>query len=137
MEPTLKENQTCLVYGPNFRYESEAHGVRPLLELINSKQDLRGFSVVDKVTGKAAAYLYLILGITHVHSLLISDPALTLLEKNHVEVTYDKKISMILNHERTDDCPLEKAVANVGSNDEALLAIRKTVQILMAAKAKR
>ena len=136
MEAQLIENQTCLVLGPDFHFESNAHGVRPLLELIDSKRNLKGFSVVDKVTGKAAAYLYLVLGFAKVHSLLISEPALSLLESHGVQVTYDKKIPMILNHERTDYCPLEKSVMDAASPEEALSSIRNTVKILMAFKGK-
>ena len=91
---------------------------------------------MDKVTGKAAAYLYLVLGFAKVHSLLISGPALNLLESHGVKVTYDKMIPMILNHERTDYCPLEKSVMDVASPEEALSSIRNTVKILMALKAK-
>lgn len=37
--------------------------VKPLLDLYDSGNDLKGFSAADKVVGKAAAFLYVLLGV--------------------------------------------------------------------------
>lgn len=124
---------TCRVYGPAFLFESEGRGVRPLLELLDSEKDLRGCSIIDKVTGKAASFLYVLLGFKEVKTGIISKPALDNLEKHGIKVTYDKVVPMILNHAKNDYCPLEKAVASISNPDEALSSIRLAIKKMMAA----
>jgi hypothetical protein len=133
MTSFLKEGLTLEVVGPSYHYESSAHGVRPLLELRESGRDLRGYSLSDRVSGKAAALLYVALGISEVKTDLISENALAFLLAHQVKVTYLQKVPAILNHERSDLCPLEKATLPLSSPEEAVGVIIATVKSLQAA----
>jgi len=102
-------------------------GVKPLLELIASGLDYSGASLKDRVTGRAAALLYLYLGIRLVETDLISSSALSLLKEKGIEVSYHQEIPAILNHARDDFCPLEKATQGITSPIEGLKIIRETL----------
>ena len=57
---------TCALCRGNEHYTSTLRGVRPLFEWLESGNDLRGFSAADKVVGKGAAFLYVLLGVQSV-----------------------------------------------------------------------
>lgn len=130
MTSFVKEGLTLEVNGPSYHYESNAHGVRPLLELLQSGADLRGYSLKDRVSGKAAALLYVKMGIAKVETDLISEAALSFLLEHHLAVSYRTKVPAILNHERSDLCPLEKATLTLSSPEEAVGVIRARVKAL-------
>ena len=55
---------TCVLCKDNEIHISTERGVKPLLEWLESGIALKGFSAADKVVGKAAAFLYVLLGVT-------------------------------------------------------------------------
>ena len=59
-------------------------GVKPLLNLIDLGEDFSGFFVADKVVGKAASMLYILLKIEEIFAEVISQPALEILNKNGI-----------------------------------------------------
>lgn len=105
-------------------------GVGPLLDLLDSGEDFSGFSAADKAIGKGAAFLYVLLGIGRIHTALISEPALEVLESHGVTVSYDLKVDAILNRDKTGFCPVETSVRDISSPDEAEPVIRETYRIL-------
>lgn len=121
---------TCVFCRGHAVFTDTRRGIRPILDLIDREQDLRGFSVADKVVGKAAALLYCRLGIAQVYTPVISTPAMAVLEENRIAFQYDKAVLSIFNRSRTDLCPMEKAVLNISDPDEALVAIRAALSQL-------
>jgi hypothetical protein len=128
----LPEGITLEVKGPSFLYSSSLHGVKPLLDLLEEGRDVRGSSLTDRVSGKAAALLYVKLRVSSVRTGLISENALSFLLDHGISVLYEKKIPYILNHARTDLCPLEKATLLIEDADEGIAAIKKTIRELQA-----
>lgn len=128
----LKEGVTLEIKGPSFSYTSALHGVRPLLELLEKGINVKGMALKDRVTGKAAALLYVKLGVGSIETDLISEQALLLLQKEKIPVTYQRKIPYILNHARTDLCPLEKATLPIDSVDDGVVAIKKAIRAMQA-----
>ena len=128
MNSFLPEGITMEVAVGERRMSSRFHGVKPLLDLIESGEDCRGGSIKDRVSGRAAALLYLYLGFRHVETELISEGALALLLDQGVSVVYVRHIPAILNHARTDFCPLEKATNAITSPEEGLRTIQKTLR---------
>ena len=57
---------TCVICKNERIYTSKDRGVKPLVELYEAKTDLIGFSAADKVVGKGAAYLYVLLNVSAV-----------------------------------------------------------------------
>lgn len=105
-------------------------GVKPLLELLDSGEDLREFSAADKVVGKAAAHLYHLMGVRAVHAGVISEPAKAVLEGRGIQVSFDKCVPCIQNRTQTGLCPMESAVWDISDSYDALLAIRTTLNRL-------
>ena len=49
-------------------YTDTESGIKPLIKLIDSDLDLRGACAADRIVGKAAAMLYVILGVSRVYA---------------------------------------------------------------------
>ena len=74
-----------LVKGNNI-IKSAERGVAPLLQLIESGDDYSSYSASDKVIGKAAAFLYIILGIKNIHGKVISKLAADIFDKFNIDI---------------------------------------------------
>lgn len=114
-----KDNLTCVVLGGESTYTSTQRGIAPLMRWIAEDVDMRGYSAADKVVGKAAAYLYVLLGVAEVHALVISQPALLVLERYNIAVSYDTLVPAIRNRTDTGFCPMESAVLDIEDANEA------------------
>lgn len=112
--------------GENVIISSE-RGVKPLLELLDGRENLHGFSAADKVIGKAAAFLYVLLKPDEIYTGVISKPALEVLKKYGVKIQYDLLTEAIRNRVNTGFCPMETAVKNTEDPGDALVLIRETL----------
>lgn len=91
-------------------FKSESHMIAPIKEAIAEKGDiLRGAIVADKVVGKAAAKLHAQAGVRKVVAPVVSDPAKRYLESRGIIVEAGEVVPMILNRERTGQCPMDAA----------------------------
>lgn len=124
------EQATCVINFNENVYISHERGVKPLLKLIDEKCDVNGGAAADKVVGKAAAMLYVLLGVEELYALVISELAIEALEKYGVAVSYEKRVPMIRNRTDTGFCPMEQATKDIDTPNEALLVIRAKLQEL-------
>ncbi len=131
-EQLIKEDCTAVVRKGDSVYFSKARGVKPLLSLLDSGENYSGYSAADKVVGKAAAMLYVLLGVSRVHAFVISEKALEVLAGNGIEVTYDTLVDRIHNRTNTGFCPMEEAVWEIDDLQEGLQAVREKVAVLSA-----
>ena len=125
-----KTNSTCVFCNKETVLTDTRRGVRPLLDLLDDGMDMTSFAAADKVVGKAAAYLYCILGIKTLYAGVISQPALSVLNKYCITVTYGSLVPGIRNRTQDGPCPMEYAVREIDTPEEALCAIRKTLEAL-------
>lgn len=95
-------------------------GVKPLLKLIKDGCSLRGFSVADKVVGKAPALLYAVLGPDAVFSPVMSWTGRAVLLASGIATSYDTLVRHIQNRAKTDQCPMDSSVTNVWEPYEAV-----------------
>ncbi|MBE6942215.1 MAG: DUF1893 domain-containing protein [Ruminococcaceae bacterium] len=114
---------TCVFCDGQTILTDKRRGVRPLLDILESGRDVSGYSVADKVVGKAAAYLYCLLGIKHLYARVISRSALDVLTNALVSVEYDELVPAIRNRTNDGFCPMEQAVWNITDPTKALTAI--------------
>lgn len=121
---------TCAVYSESEIVKSTERGVAPLLAWLESGKNFRGFSAVDKVVGKAAAYLYVLLGVERVYALVISDGAAEVFARFGVSYTYEEKVSAIRNRTDTGFCPMEQAVWTITEPCAAYEGIKQTLKNL-------
>lgn len=122
-----KTGCTCVLCNKDIILTDNRRGVRPLLDLLETNTNVVGFSVADKVVGKAAAYLYCLLKIKCLYAQVISQPALDVLNKTDIAVEYDQLVSAIQNRTKNGFCPMERAVWDIDSPPEALAAIQTTL----------
>lgn len=115
-------------------YTSNERGVKPLLSLIEAYGELPGSFAADKVVGKAAAFLYLKLGVRELYADVISTAALRLLRSSQVSVTYSEVVEAIRNRAGDGFCPMESAVLNVSDINIAVSEIYATLKRLNSQK---
>lgn len=121
-----EQELTCAFVSGGQVYISKERGVKPLLDCYYQKAMPAGFSAADKVVGKAAAFLYVLLGVGELHAQVISRPALEVLQKYNVPVSYELLTDAIRNRAGTGFCPMETAVLDLDSPKDALRAIEET-----------
>ena len=121
---------TCVVIKGEFCFESKQRGVKPLLALIDEERNVCGGVAADKVIGKAAAFLYILLGIKEIYADVISEPAIELLHKSGISVEYGERVPMIRNRDGSGFCPMEQATLMVEDEKIALEVIRETLRSL-------
>lgn len=121
---------TCVLCLDDKIYTSTEQGVKPLLAWIDSSTDMKGFAAADKVVGKAAAFLYVILGVKAVYAGVISEPAKKVLTENGIDVEYGTLTDAIRNRAGTGFCPMETAVKGISEPYAALEAVRQKLRQL-------
>ena len=126
----LTTGATCVLCRGGSRIESDMRGVMPLVELLDLGMDFSGYSAADKVIGKATAFLYCLLEVKEVYTPVISEAALEVLREHGVEAVYDQCVPAILNRRRDGFCPMETATKVISSPEEALAAVRRTLEKL-------
>ncbi len=128
---TLKEHAyTCVLVSENDTLTFTKRGVSPLLSLLDSGKDYSHYSAADKVVGNGAAYLYLILGIKEIYTSVISEAAYKTLLSGGSEVYFDSCVKYIKNREGNGACPIEQAVADAASPEDALSKIKNKLEEL-------
>ena len=104
--------------------EERGRGLDPLLRLLDAGK-LSGAVVADRVVGRAAAAIYVRGGAKRVYAELAGKGARELLAANGVALEAAKTVEVILNHEQTGSCPMERAVSGLEEPKEMVEAIRK------------
>ena len=123
-------SHTCVLCRDDTVLTDDRRGIRPLLELLESGQDMSGFSAADRVVGKAAAFLYCLLGVCAVYAKVISAPALQALQSHGIDTHYDTRVSAIRNRTGDGFCPMETAVWDLKDPKKAPDAIREALKKL-------
>lgn len=121
---------TCVLCSDEIILTDKRRGVRPLLDLLECNTSVAGFSAADKVVGKAAAFLYCLLGIKCLYAPVISQPALAVLQQARIDTEYEQLVPAIRNRTGDGFCPMESAVLNITDASEALLAIQEALKKL-------
>ncbi len=120
---------------------SKERGIRPLLAWYREKTEAEkgraveeslplpsGFSAADRVVGRGAAFLYVLLGAAAVYAAVISRPALSVLTENGIAVSYGALAENIRNRAGDGICPFEEAVLFTDDPVEALTAILRKME---------
>ena len=125
-----EEGYTCVFLSDNETISSKKRGVSPLLELIEQNKSLKGFAGADKVVGAGAAYLYAILCPDSLFASTISESAKRVLDRYGINYSYGELVPYIINRIGDGACPIEQAVRNSSSPQEALEDIKTALQRL-------
>lgn len=95
-------------------------GVKPLLKMVAEGRSLKGFSVADKVVGKAPALLYAVLGPEAVFSPVMSWTGRAVLLAAGIFVSHDVLVPHISNRAKSGQCPMDESVTNIWEPYEAI-----------------
>ena len=123
-------NFTLVLFDGKTLLTDNKRGVKPLFDLLDKNTDLSGFSAADKVVGKAAAFLYVLLNIKEVYADVISTHALAVFEQHRIPVEYNTLTDKIKNRAGTGFCPMETAVLDENEPEKALKKIREKAKEL-------
>ncbi|MDE7193063.1 MAG: DUF1893 domain-containing protein, partial [Oscillospiraceae bacterium] len=109
-------------------YTSSERGVKPLVELAG-KRDMTGYSAADKIVGRAAAFLYVLLGVREVYAGVMSEGAENLLIVHGITPFSGCLTEKIINRTGNGLCPMENAVRDIPDDqpDMALTEILRTM----------
>ncbi len=118
-EILMQGEYTCVLCKAEQIYSSTERGIKPFLQWIEAGTNLKGFSAADKVIGKAAAFLYILLQIETVYAKVISEGALQVFHAHGISVEYDICVPRIQNRTQTGLCPMESAVWEITSAQQA------------------
>ena len=121
---------TCVLCCGESICTDRRRGVRPLLELLESGHNFHGYCAADKVVGKAAAFLYVLLGVRAVYARVISAPAISVLSRHGIDLTFDVQVPAIENRTKTGICPIESSVWNTDDPATALEIMKQTLTSL-------
>lgn len=125
---------TCVLCRGDLMYTSTERGVKPLMDWLDSGTDLRGFCAADRVVGRGAAFLYILLGVKSVYAPVMSMGAIGTLRENGIGIRYDMAVEHIINRAGTGYCPMEDAVSGISEPEEALTALRERLVNLKTVK---
>ena len=124
-------NYTCVVCKEDVIYTATKRGVSPLLHWVDTQTNLNGFSAADRVVGRGAAFLYVLLGVKEVYAHIMSRPAAEVLQNHGISVSAGTMVEGIINRQGTGPCPFEAAVMDITDVQNALTSIRaKMTQML-------
>lgn len=121
---------TCVLCRGEAVHTATARGVRPLLEWLDNGVVLTGFSAADKVVGRGAAFLYVLLGVQAVWAPVMSRAARDTLACHGIEALCEELVEAIVNRTGDGFCPMETAVRDIDDPTRALAAIRETARRL-------
>ncbi len=114
----LDEDKFTLVIVKNQEiiFTSKEKGIKPLYTVINElKEELKGSSIADRVTGKAAAMLCVYAEIKELYTKVFSENAVEVLLNSPVVYEFEKSTTYIKNRDKTGMCPIE--TLSLKSND--------------------
>ena len=114
---------TCVLCREDTLLTATERGVAPLLTFLESEHELHGFSAADRVVGKAAAFLYVLLGVDALYAEVLSKPAKDVLAQYGILVEYGTLVESIRNRAGDGFCPMEQAVWSITNPADALTAI--------------
>ena len=126
----LEGGYTCVVLMDDYEYTSYDRGVKPLISLLQTQRSFLGGVAADKCVGAGAAHLYVLLGIRTIWANVISVPAIEVFQKNGIEVFYEQCAPYIINRKGDGVCPIERAVANAKTSQQAYDLIVETLSKL-------
>ena len=113
---------------------NDVTGIRPLMKLINEKKDCKGYSAADKIVGRAAAFLYTLLGVKNVYGEVMSKGAIEIFKKEGINYEYKTLTEFIENRKKNGICPMDEAVLNCTNANDACEAIRQKMKFLQSQK---
>lgn len=126
----ISKGCTCVVCKGNNIHISQKRGVAPLMELLDGGADIRGYSAADKAVGKAAAMLFVLLGISEIYAVVMSRGAKAVFDEHGIKYSCGEEVECIVNRQKDGMCPMERAVRDIDDPAEVPKKIKETIEKL-------
>ncbi|MCH5350718.1 MAG: DUF1893 domain-containing protein [Clostridiales bacterium] len=127
----LGAHTICLCKGGECLTDDK-RGIAPMVGFISRGLDLNGYSVADRMVGKAVALLFVKCGISAVYAKTLSLSGKAVLEKFGIPVEYGALVEKVINRDGTDICPMEKTLKDCSDPEEAYVLIKNKLAELTA-----
>ena len=128
------EGATCVAVRNGEAEITCERGVKPLLQWISEGRSFEGWSIADKVVGKASALLYVQLRPIAVFATAMSEDARDILLANGIACGCDELVPFIVNRTGDGQCPMDACVAGISDPREAERAIRECARRMAASR---
>ncbi len=116
---------TCVLCKGDITYTSTQRGVAPLMEWLGNGTELHCFSAADKVVGRAAALLFMLAGVSELHSDVMSRAAADILKDSGIRFSCGELTDHIINRRGDGICPMEQLTADISDPSAAFDAIKQ------------
>lgn len=116
---------------------SNVKGIRPLIEALDAVNEHTEIFAADRIVGKAAAMLYVLMKAKGIWAEVISKPAFILLSENGIELEYETLTDNIINRSGTGLCPMKQAVRDIDDPPAAYEAIKQRLDELSETEVKQ
>ncbi|MDO5440484.1 MAG: DUF1893 domain-containing protein [Erysipelotrichaceae bacterium] len=124
----LKDDKTLILVKDDDVIESTLSGIKPLIGLLNNNKDLNGYSIADKIVGKAQAMLIVKANIKEVYTKVLSKQGEMILKKYNIPYSYETLTDQIINRKGTDICPMEKTVKDIDNIEDGYILLKEAVK---------
>lgn len=105
-------------------FESSLGGIRPHLKAIDELgSELEGTLMVDKILGRAAAFLVIYSKAAEAITTIVSTPGKQVLDKYKMKYSFGEEVPHIKTENGVIFCPFERMVQDIDDPNEAYLAI--------------
>lgn len=122
---SMLTGHTCvLCLGENIKTFTQ-RGIAPALALAECGENLNGAAVADNVVGKATVLIYAKIGVAELYAGILSRRALPVLRKYGIAYEYGELTEYIVNRTKDGSCPMETAVKDIDTPDEAVAAVKQ------------
>ena len=126
---------TCVLADGKHVLTTTERGIQPLRHWLQSGQSFENYVAADRVVGKAAAFLYVLLGVRAVYAEIVSVPAAEVLNHYGIQLSYEKQVDAIRNRTGDGFCPMEQSVRMIDDPNHALEAIEQALHLLRSKQA--
>lgn len=123
------EGYTLYLSADGREHFSREKGIGPLLSLVGT-DGWQGACAADTVVGKAAAMLYVLLGVKAVYAGVLSKGAQDVFDRYGIAYAYGTLTDSIINRMGTGLCPMELAVKDLDDPAAAPAALREKLKQL-------
>jgi hypothetical protein len=130
-----KQLTLAIVKNGQVLFQTDSHRISGFIGAIDKfGAQLNGASVADRVAGKALALLCVYAGIREVYAEVLSRKAKAVFEENKVAVEWKQLVDNVLDLNKTDTCPFEKAAAGISDPKDSYVAFKALLEKMKPCK---
>ena len=138
----IAKNQLCdkqltlvIVKNAQVLFQTDSHRISGFIGAIDKfGAQLNDASVADRVAGKALALLCVYAGIREVYAEVLSRKAKAVFEENKVPCEWKQLVDNVLDLNKTDTCPFEKAAAGISDPKDSYAVFKALLEKMKPCK---